>query len=77
MFSVIIAWPSMSMRLGLRRNHRASEERKSRPPLPQIEKKMKQINVIDFESCETWAPLAEAFVLLTADTPKEQVVFEN
>lgn len=40
--------------------------------LEQIEKKMKQVNVIDFESCETWAPLAEAFVLLTGDTPEEQ-----
>jgi serine/threonine protein kinase len=40
--------------------------------LQQISKKMEQVNVIDFEGCEAWARLAEAFVHLTAGTPEEQ-----
>jgi len=40
--------------------------------LQQISKKMEQVNVIDFEGCEAWAALAEAFVHLTAGTPEEK-----
>jgi hypothetical protein len=44
----------------------------TRASLQQISKKMEQVNVVDFEGCEVWAPLADAFVHLTPGTPEEQ-----
>jgi serine/threonine protein kinase len=57
------AWAAVqSLRLG---------ELEKQTSLQQIAKKMEQINVHDFESCEAWAPLAEAFVQLS-DNSEEQ-----
>ncbi len=72
MLSAIIGHPNTTMRPGRQRSHLALVKRRSKPRYSKFQKKMNQIDVVDFESCEAWAPLAEAFVGLTRDTPAER-----